>query len=239
MREFVHAKAESALLMLRRIAREFAPATLSNGLGAEGMLLTDLIFTNELPIEVFTLDTGRLPNESYALMEAIALRYGVRLRVLSPDSAAVESYVKSQGVNGFYSSLEQRRACCRIRKVEPLKRALAGKKAWVTGIRRSQSVTRADVRVEEYDAEHGLMKFNPLADWSNAEVWAYIRSRQVPHHALHDRGYPSIGCAPCTRAVAPGEDPRAGRWWWERPESKECGLHVRPDGRLVREEEPA
>ena len=189
------------------------------------MVLTDLIFTEGLPIEVFTLDTGRLPNETYALLDAIAARYGTRLRMLFPRSDAVEAYVTSHGVNGFYNSVELRKACCHIRKVEPLRRALAGKKAWITGLRRAQSVSRGDLAVESFDDEHWLMKFNPLADWSHGEVWAYIRDRQVPYHALHDRGFPSIGCAPCTRAVAAGEDIRAGRWWWETADTKECGLH--------------
>ena len=234
MSDVVRQKADAVRLLLRRISREFAPAAFANSLGAEDMVLTDLIYTNGLPIEVFTLDTGRLPNETYALIDAIAVRYGAKLRVLFPSSEAVESYVKTHGVNGFYAGVEQRKACCHIRKVEPLRRALAGKKAWITGLRRAQSVTRSEVPIESFDAEHGLMKVNPLADWSEEEIWAYIRARQVPYHASHDRGYPSIGCAPCTRAVAPGEDIRAGRWWWENPDSRECGLHVGPDGRLQR-----
>ena len=237
MTDVVRPKSDTVRLLLHRIAREFAPATFANSLGAEDMVLTDLIYTNGLPIEVFTLDTGRLPNETYALIDAIAVRYGVRLRVLFPRSEAVETFVKSHGVNGFHAGVELRKACCQIRKVEPLGRALAGKKAWITGLRRAQSVTRGGLTVESFDGEHGLMKFNPLADWSEEEVWSYIRASQVPYHALHDRGYPSIGCSPCTRAVAPGEDIRSGRWWWERPESRECGLHPGPDGRLERARE--
>jgi phosphoadenosine phosphosulfate reductase len=231
MIDFARQKSDTVLPLLRRIVREFAPVTFANSLGAEDMVLTDLICTNGLPIDMFTLDTGRLPNETYALIEAIEVRYATRLRVLFPRSEAVESYVKTHGVNGFYAGLEQRKACCGMRKVEPLRRALAGRKAWITGLRRSQSVTRGEVATEAFDSEHGLMKFSPLADWSEQEVWTYIRERQVPYHALHDRGYPSIGCAPCTRAIAPGEDVRAGRWWWENAESKECGLHPAPDGR--------
>ncbi|HKA45430.1 MAG TPA: phosphoadenylyl-sulfate reductase [Burkholderiales bacterium] len=232
MTEAVRQKSDAVRSLLRRIAREFAPATFANSLGAEDMVLTDLICTNALPIEMFTLDTGRLPNETYALIDAIAVRYGMRMRMMFPRREAVESYVNNHGVNGFYAGVELRKACCHMRKVEPLGRALAGKRAWITGLRRSQSVTRNNLAVESYDAEHGLLKFNPLADWSGEEIWAYIRARQVPYHALHDRGYPSIGCAPCTRAVAPGESIRAGRWWWESPGSKECGLHPGPDGRL-------
>lgn len=239
MTDAIHQKADAARLLLRRIAREFAPAAFSSSLGAEDMVLTDLIFTNALPIDVFTLDTGRLPIETYTLLDTIAVRYGTRLRVLFPRTESVESYVKEHGINGFYGSVELRKSCCHIRKVEPLRRGLAGKRAWITGLRREQSVTRGDLVVESFDADYGLTKFNPLADWSHEEVWAYIRARQVPYHALHDRGYPSIGCAPCTRAVAAGEDTRAGRWWWENPESKECGLHVHPDGRIERAKEPA
>jgi phosphoadenosine phosphosulfate reductase len=226
MPDVLHRRVDATRKLLRRIAVEHAPAAFANSLGAEDMVLTDIIFEDELPIEVFTLDTGRLPNETYALLDAIAARYGARPRVLFPRSDAVEAYVASHGVNGFYNSVELRKACCHIRKVEPLRRALAGKKAWITGLRREQAVTREDLAVQSFDAANGLMKFNPLADWSHDEVWAYIRTHAVPYNALHDRGYPSIGCAPCTRAVAPGEDVRAGRWWWEKPDSKECGLHT-------------
>ena len=146
-------------------------------------------------------------------------------------------YVAAYGLNGFYDSVDLRKSCCQIRKVEPLGRALNGKRAWLTGQRRSQSTTRSELAVQEHDAAHGLEKFNPLADWSEADVWHYLRQHQVPYNALHDQGYPSIGCAPCTRAVQPGEDIRAGRWWWETPESKECGLHV-VDGKLVRINKP-
>ena len=239
MIDALHQKIDDARKLLRRIAREFAPAAFSSSLGAEDMALTDLIFTNGLVIDVFTLDTGRLPAETYALIDTIAVRYGTRLRVLFPRAEAVESYVNEHGINGFYGSVDLRKACCHMRKVEPLRRGLAGKLAWITGLRREQSVTRSDLAVESFDADYGLTKFNPLADWRHEEVWAYIRARQVPYHALHDRGYPSIGCAPCTRAIAAGEDIRAGRWWWENPESKECGLHVRPDGRLAGAKEPA
>lgn len=232
-------KIETTRALLRRAARSFTPAAFSSSLGAEDMVLTDLIFTSELPIDVFTLDTGRLPVETYTLIDTIAVRYGARLQVLFPRPDAVESYVKDHGINGFYGSVELRKACCHIRKVEPLRRGLAGKRAWVTGMRREQSVTRGGLAVESFDPEYGLTKFNPLADWTHDDVWAYIRARQVPYHALHDRGYPSIGCAPCTRPVAPEEDVRAGRWWWENPESRECGLHVQPDGRVGRIKEPA
>ena len=228
MTELSREKVDAVRTLLRRVSRKFAPATFANSLSAEDMVLTDVIFTAGLPIEVFTLDTGRLPNETYVLLDAIAARYGKRLRMMFPCADAVEAYVADHGVNGFYGSVELRKKCCYIRKVEPLRRALAGKRAWITGMRREQSVTRGNLELESFDIANGLMKFNPLADWSDEEVWAYIRTHAVPYNALHDRGYLSIGCAPCTRAVAPGEDIRAGRWWWENPESKECGLHPAP-----------
>ncbi|MDO8812204.1 MAG: phosphoadenylyl-sulfate reductase [Gallionella sp.] len=178
------------------------------------------------PIEMFSLDTGRLPQETYDLMQEVRKRYSLPLKIYFPDCALVEAYVAQNGVNGFYDSVELRKRCCYIRKVEPLKRALAGKKAWITGMRRDQAVTRGSLEVSSFDADHGMQKFNPLLDWTNAEVWEYIRQNDVPYNKLHDRFYPSIGCAPCTRAVTPGEDIRSGRWWWENPEGKECGLHV-------------
>jgi len=150
--------------------------------------------------------------------------------VYVPDASRVEAFVRGNGVNAFYQSVELRETCCSIRKTEPLARALAGKGAWITGLRRAQSVTRSDLALREFDSVHGLPKFNPLADWSEEDVWTYIRARQVPYNALHDHGYRSIGCAPCTRAVEPGEDIRAGRWWWESADHKECGLHRRPVG---------
>jgi phosphoadenosine phosphosulfate reductase len=232
-------KVDEARALLRRIAHDFAPATFANSLGAEDMVLTDLILGETLPIEVFTLDTGRLPRETYAVMDAVAERYGVHLKVLFPRSDAVESYAGEHGVNGFYRSVALRKSCCAIRKVEPLRRGLVGKRAWITGLRREQSITRAEVLTQSFDPEYGLAKFNPLASWSEDEVWAYIRAHTLPYNSLHDRGYPSIGCDPCTRAITKGENIRAGRWWWENSESKECGLHVQADGRLVRATEPA
>ena len=222
--------------LLRRIAGDFAPVVFASSLGAEDMVLTDLIHTDALPIEVFTLDTGRLPEETHALIDAIGERYGKRPRVYFPQPAAVEAYVSRHGMNGFYGGVELRKACCHVRKVEPLRRALAEKKAWITGLRREQSSTRGDLEIETFDAVNGLMKFSPLAGWSNEQVWDYIRAHKVPYNALHDRGYPSVGCAPCTRAVAAGEDIRAGRWWWENPQHKECGLHLGSGQRLVRKQ---
>ena len=224
-------KIEQVKDVLADAARDFSPVTFANSLGAEDMVLTDLIAKNFMDkngpdIAMFSLDTGRLPQETYDLMQAVRERYSVPLQIYFPDSAQVENFVAQNGVNGFYDSVENRKECCRIRKVQPLKRALAGKKAWITGMRRDQAVTRGGLAVSSFDADHGLQKFNPLLDWTNAEVWEYIKQNDVPYNKLHDRFYPSIGCAPCTRSVTPGEDIRSGRWWWENPENKECGLHV-------------
>ena len=227
LRAAVEKKTDLALLLLTDIASEFAPATFANSLGAEDMVLTDIIVRAKLPIEIFSLDTGRLPPETYALMAEVQERYKLKLKVFYPKHEAVESYVREHGINAFYESIDLRKACCHARKVEPLQRALAGKKAWITGLRAQQAATRTGLPVREFDAGNGLEKFNPLTAWTENEVWAYIKMNEVPYNALHDKFYPSIGCAPCTRAVAMGEDIRAGRWWWENPESKECGLHVK------------
>jgi phosphoadenosine phosphosulfate reductase len=218
---------------LERVAAEFSPAVFASSLAAEDMVLTDLILKSALPIGIFSLDTGRLHAETLAVVDAVRDSYGYEIALFRPDPAAVEAYVSGKGLNAFYEGVDQRRECCHIRKVEPLGRALAGKRAWITGQRRAQSATRATLAVQEDDPAHRMAKFNPLADWSEQDVWDYLRANKVPYNALHDRGYPSIGCEPCTRAVQPGEDVRAGRWWWENPESKECGLHV-VDGKLVR-----
>lgn len=217
----------AALDALRAAKAEFPSVAFANSFGAEDMVLTDLILANGLGIEMFSLDTGRLPPETYTLMADAEARYSTRLAVYFPDAGAVERYVREHGVNAFYGSVDLRKACCRIRKVEPLKRALAGREAWITGLRAAQSTTRTALAVREHDESFGITKFNPLADWSEAEVWAYIRIHNVPYNALHEQFYPSIGCAPCTRAIAVGEDIRAGRWWWEDASLKECGLHVK------------
>lgn len=219
---------EALLTQLREISAEFGNVAFASSLGAEDMVLTDVILANGLPIAVFTLDTGRLHRETLDLIERIASRYDYRIEAFRPDPAEVDAYVSANGLNAFYDSVELRKRCCHIRKVEPLARALAGRDAWITGQRRAQSVTRNQLPLREQDAAHSIVKLNPLADWSEAEVWAYLRERDVPYNALHDRGYPSIGCEPCTRAIRPGEDIRAGRWWWESRDNKECGLHVSP-----------
>ena len=223
----VEAKTAAVRDRLAVIAADWSPAVFANSLGAEDMVLTDLIAGSGLPIEIFSLDTGRLPRETYDLMAAVDRHYGIKLTIYFPQAAAVEHYTRSHGINAFYESIELRKACCHARKVEPLQRALAGKKAWITGLRAEQAATRSSLPFQSFDDGNGLEKFNPLADWSEKEVWAYIKTHGVPYNALHDQFYPSIGCAPCTRAIALGEDVRAGRWWWESPESKECGLHVK------------
>lgn len=220
-------KIENVRTLLAEIERDYAPAGLASSFGAEDMVLTDLIARHYSGIEIFTLDTGRLPEETHQLMREVADRYGVRLRIYYPDNRSLERHVSSHGPDAFYQSVELRKACCEVRKVEPLRRALAGKKAWITGLRREQAVTRKELPVSAFDHDNGLHKFNPLADWTNLDVWTYLRNHEVPFNALHEKGYPSIGCAPCTRAITPGEDVRDGRWWWENPETKECGLHSR------------
>jgi len=223
----VTARISEVEALLAAIAHDFSPATFANSLGAEDMVLTDLILKAQLPIDIFSLDTGRLPAETYELMGAVEKHYGYKLTIFFPRADEVETYVRNQGINAFRESVTLRKACCAIRKVEPLKRALAGKRAWITGLRAQQAATRDGLPLRGYDAGNGLEKFNPLAGWTEKEVWTYIRQNAVPYNALHDKFYPSIGCAPCTRAISPGEDVRAGRWWWESPESKECGLHVK------------
>lgn len=210
------------------------PAVFTTSLSMEDMVVLDLIATNDLPVELVTLDTGRLPEATHVMIDEARMRYGRSLRVLHPDAAALEAFVAKEGTNAFYRSVELRKHCCAIRKLEPLSRALQGKKLWITGLRRAQSITRADLNTLEHDAERDLMKVAPLANWSLDDVRAYVEHYQVPISSLHGQGYPSVGCAPCTRAIAAGEDERAGRWWWEAPQSRECGLHVSSDGRIVR-----
>lgn len=227
MRDKVAQKATSAIKLLKDAATEFQPIAFASSMGAEDMVLTDMIRRHDIAVEVFTLDTGRLPAETYDLMERSEHHYGARPVTWFPRHETVESYVRTHGINAFRDSVDLRKACCAMRKVEPLKRALAGKRAWITGMRAQQSTTRSDLPLREFDDGHGIEKFNPLADWTEREVWVYIHTHQVPYNELHEHFYPSIGCQPCTRAISPGEDIRAGRWWWENPDSKECGLHVK------------
>jgi len=220
---------DAAAAALTRIARDFAPAAFASSFGAEDMVLLDLIAAHAPSIEVFMLDTGRLPAETQDVVRRAAERYRIDVRVYTPDAAAVADYVRTYGRDGFYDSVDARRACCDVRKVRPLALALAGKRAWITGLRREQHEGRADLDAEQLDAAYGMLKFNPLVAWTTADVWTYIRANRVPYNALHDHGYPSIGCEPCTRAIRPGEPLRAGRWWWEREGArKECGLHAVP-----------
>ena len=203
-------------------------AGLASSFGVEDMVIIDIISKLGGPITIFTLDTGRLHEETYELMERVRTKYGLEVKTYFPDNKKVEDLVGQKGFFSFRESVENRKECCRIRKVEPLNRALSGLKAWVTGIRRSQGVTRTDIPKVMEDADHPpLIKINPLAEWSEEQVMNYITENNVPINVLHKRNYPSIGCAPCTRPVEPGEDIRAGRWWWENPEHKECGLHQR------------
>ncbi|MER0169788.1 MULTISPECIES: phosphoadenylyl-sulfate reductase [Nitrosomonas] len=218
-------KIEQVVAVLTETIRDFAPVTFANSLGAEDMVLTDIIDRYQLDIDMFSLDTGRLPQETYDLMQVVRERYKTPLRIYFPNVKQVEAYVAEHGVNGFYDSIELRKACCHIRKVEPLRRALQGKRAWITGMRSEQASTRSNLKVSAYDMDNRMQKVNPLLEWSNAEVWEYLKHYDVPYNKLHDKFYPSIGCAPCTRAITPGEDIRSGRWWWEAPENKECGLH--------------
>lgn len=222
----VAARWRTLLETLADIARRHPDAALASSLAAEDMVLTHAIYTAGLPLEVFTLDTGRLHRETLSLLEDIQHTYGRSPTVHRPRADAVTAHVSQHGEFAFYDSLALRKECCHIRKVEPLRRALAGRSAWITGQRRAQAATRGELPLEEHDATFGLRKFNPLADWSETDVWAVLRGLGVPYNRLHDRGYPSIGCEPCTRAIKPGEDVRAGRWWWESSESKECGLHA-------------
>ena len=228
----VNMKAAAVLILLKNATVEFKSTelksiTFANSFGAEDMVLTDIILKNNLAIESFSLDTGRLPVETYDLMATTEKHYNTALNIYFPQAKTVEFYVKNHGINAFYESIALRKDCCHMRKVEPLQRALNGKAAWITGMRSAQATTRASLPIREYDDANKLEKFNPLSDWTEQEVWAYIRLHNVPYNDLHDQFYPSIGCAPCTRAVAMGEEVRAGRWWWEDPQNKECGLHVK------------
>lgn len=221
------AKAEHALTLLRSAAERFAGRiVLANSLGAEDMVLTDLVARHRLPIALGTLDTGKLHAETLALLPAIRERYGVEVEVFRPQAEAVIEFVARHGERAMFDSVALRKGCCGVRKLEPLSRMLAGRDAWVTGMRREQSDNRGGVPFEDRD-DAGRVKLNPLADWSWGDVWHHIRLHQVPYNALHDRFFPSIGCEPCTRAISPGEPFRAGRWWWEDEAAKECGLHVK------------
>ncbi|MBP6739250.1 MAG: phosphoadenylyl-sulfate reductase [Leptospiraceae bacterium] len=204
----------------------------SSSLGAEDQVLTDLILKIDKSVQIVTLDTGRLPYETYKTIEDTEKKYQIKIQVQFPNYISVENMVRSKGINLFYESIENRKECCLVRKLEPLARAMKEKSLWITGLRREQSVTRSDMKFAEWDEKYSVLKINPLLNWTEKQVWEYIKENNVPYNELHDKGYPSIGCAPCTRAIEEGEDSRAGRWWWEDPATKECGLHWK-DGKLV------
>ncbi|MDR0614303.1 MAG: phosphoadenylyl-sulfate reductase [Dysgonamonadaceae bacterium] len=210
--------------LLHRYGKRIA---LASSLGLEDQVLTDMILKIDRSARIFTIDTGRLFPETYSLIDKTNLKYGIRMEIFFPDSAGVEDYVVRNGINAFYESVEKRKECCRVRKIQPLLRALSTLDVWICGLRQEQSVTRTGVKTVEWDEANSLLKANPLVRWSEQDVWDYIKANHVPYNILHNRNYPSIGCQPCTRAVLGGEDVRAGRWWWENPEHKECGLHRR------------
>lgn len=197
----------------------------ASSLGAEDQVLTHILVGIDKKIRIVTLDTGRLFPETLDLIQYTNERYKISIEVLFPDYKQVERMVNKKGINLFYDSIENRLICCDIRKNEPLKRILPGMEAWITGIRREQSVSRKDTRIAEWDKKNKLIKINPLANWTEEEIWDFIKKNKIPYNILHDKGYPSIGCAPCTRPIEKGQDIREGRWWWENENSKECGLH--------------
>jgi len=223
-----HPLSDAETILRQGLELTTGPIQLASSFSVEDIVLIDLIHRHQLPIGLFALDTGRLNEESYEVADAVAQRYGVKIAWYFPRASAVETLEREKGFFSFRDSLENRHECCHIRKIEPLGRALANLGGWVTGLRREQSVTRSEIAAIEIDAAHGnIVKINPLLDWSEAEVWDYAERERLPVNRLHRLGYRSIGCAPCTRAIQPGEDLRSGRWWWENPEHKECGLHRR------------
>ena len=216
-------KAEQLLeYLLEKFGSKIALAT---SFGAEDQVLTDMLCQITNKPEIFTLDTGRLPEQTYELAQRTRKKYGIKIQILFPDYKQVEDMVNKYGPNLFYDSVENRKLCCRVRKIEPLKRKLSELDAWICGLRSEQSVTRNEQKKIELDHSFGLIKVSPLAEWSTEDVWEYIKKHNVPYNKLHDEGFPSIGCQPCTRSVCEGEDIRSGRWWWEQPKHKECGLH--------------
>ncbi len=218
---------QPADILAHFIDRYKGKVALGSSLGAEDQVLTDMIVKIDKNTKIFTLDTGRLFPETYELIDKTNKTYQINISVYFPDTAAVEKMVKERGINLFYESIENRKLCCHIRKIEPSKRALRDMKVWITGIRKDQTVSRFFNKHVEWEDKYNLLKINPLLNWNEQQVWEYLKSNHVPYNELHDKGFPSIGCMPCTRAVKPGEDIRSGRWWWEDIEHKECGLHDR------------
>lgn len=219
--------------ILRTIVKKYSPTVFASSLAAEDMVLTDMILRDNLKIRIFTLNTERLHVDTVNMLRRIQDTYNYTIIQFFPEPMAVLDYIKQYGLDGIYDSVDLRKKCCEIRKLEPLKRALATNKSWITGRRKAQSATRFALNIKEHDVVHNMIKFNPLANWSTHDVWQYIRNNQVPYNLLHDQGYSSIGCMPCTRAIRPGEDIRAGRWWWENSKLKECGLHL-VHGKVIR-----
>jgi phosphoadenosine phosphosulfate reductase len=222
---FLDNKASALFERLRQIDVAFGQVRFASSMAAEDLVLIDAIAHIKSAISVFTLNTLRLHAESIEMIETVRSRYGITIQQFLPEQASTEAYRLQYGENGFYDSVQAKEQCCRIRKVVPLAQALQDCQAWVTGQRNGQAVTRADLAFKEYDPERGIEKFNPLFDWTEADVWSYLKARSVPIHPLHLKGYPSIGCEPCTRPVRQGENVRAGRWWWLQEQKKECGLH--------------
>ncbi|MDT8394477.1 MAG: phosphoadenylyl-sulfate reductase [Bacteroidales bacterium] len=224
-KRFSEAAPEEVLsYLLKEYGSELA---FSSSLGAEDQVITHMLAGMDKQARIFTLDTGRLFPETLDLLDNTNKRYDISIKVYFPDAARVEDMVNRKGINLFYESIKNRKECCHIRKILPMKRALKGAKVWVSGLRSEQSVTRKDLALAEWDNNFSLIKISPLRSWNEKQVWDFIESNNIPYNKLHDRGFPSIGCQPCTRAIEPGEDIRAGRWWWELPEMKECGLHTK------------
>lgn len=206
---------------------------IASSLGAEDQVITDMAIKINKRFKIFTLDTGRLPQETYDLIDETNKKYGIKIKIYFPDKKEVENMINEYGPNLFYESVEKRKLCCQIRKVNVLKKVLKNYDFWITGLRQEQSITRQNINKIEFDEKFNLIKINPIFDWKTKDVWDYIKKHNVPYNKLHDKNYPSIGCAPCTRAINKGEDIRNGRWWWEQPEQKECGIHIK-DGKVIR-----
>jgi len=214
--------------LLKFFLKEFkGKIALSSSLSIEDQVLTEMIISIDPETRIFTLDTGRLFPETYDLIDRTSKKYKRNIEIFFPESNEVEEMVKEKGINLFYSSIENRKLCCDIRKLRPLARAMKNLDAWITGLRSEQSITRVGMKTVEWDENNNLVKINPLIHWTEDDVWKRVKEKNIPYNPLHKKGYVSIGCQPCTRAILPGEDPRAGRWWWENPETRECGLHKR------------
>lgn len=221
--EFLNADAQT--IIKKSIALFGNKISFASSMGLEDQAITHIISKEEKKCEIFTLDTGRMFYETYDLIERTQNQLKVKINIFFPKAEAIENLVNSKGINLFFYDVNQRKECCQIRKIEPLSRALNGMEAWICGLRRDQSITRKDINFAEWDSNNNLIKINPLLNWTESDLNRYIKTNKIPYNMLHDKGFPSIGCAPCTRAITEGEDVRAGRWWWENPETKECGLH--------------